>query len=534
MLDINQIEAGTVHAEPVTFLINDLFDRLKDEFTYHAQAKGLALRVVGCSLSIHSDPRLLEQMIRNLVSNALKYTKRGKVLLGCRRHKGMLSIEVRDTGIGIPDKDMQAIFEEYYQVDNAARERSRGLGLGLSIVQRLGTLLDHRVRVRSQPGKGSVFAIEVALPLSPVALSPPLPLLGTGDRTSEAGRRTGTILVVEDDPEVCELLEIFLKDEGHRAATARDGVTALTLVARGEVRPDIILADYNLPNGMNGLEVAAKLQESLGRHVPAIVLTGDTSTDTLRQIALGSSVRLTKPVKLTELTRVIQRLLAVSQQAVTTRAPGPAKPDEDPGSPVIFIVDDDSHIREGLREVLEESGLVVEDFTTCEAFLAAYRPGRDACLILDAYLPGMDGIELVRRLSVAGHKLPIIMITGNSDVPMAIQAMKAGAVDFIEKPVHREELLASVERAMEQSRDSTKASAWRQNAANHLSGLTPRQRQIMEMVLAGHPSKNIAADLGISQRTVENHRASIMKKSGSKSLPALARLAVAATASGDD
>ena len=103
MLDINQIEAGTVHAEPVTFPINDLFDRLKDEFTYHAQAKGLALRMVGCSLSIHSDPRLLEQMIRNLLSNALKYTKRGKVLLGCRRHKGMLSIEVCDTGIGIPD-----------------------------------------------------------------------------------------------------------------------------------------------------------------------------------------------------------------------------------------------------------------------------------------------------------------------------------------------------------------------------------------------------------------------------------------------
>ena len=106
MLDINQIEAGTVHAEPVTFPINDLLDRLKDEFTYHAQAKGLALRVVKCGLSVQSDPRLLEQMIRNLMSNALKYTKRGKLLLGCRRHEGMLSIEVWDTGIGIPDKDL--------------------------------------------------------------------------------------------------------------------------------------------------------------------------------------------------------------------------------------------------------------------------------------------------------------------------------------------------------------------------------------------------------------------------------------------
>ena len=534
MLDINQIEAGTVHAEPVTFPINDLFDRLKDEFTYHAQAKGLALRVVRCGLSIQSDPRLLEQMIRNLVSNALKYTKRGKVLLGCRRHEGMLSIEVCDTGIGIPDQDLQAIFEEYHQLDNASRERSRGLGLGLSIVQRLGRLLGHRVRVRSQPGKGSVFAIEVALPPSPAALQPAPALLAMGDGADQGIRRVGAILVVEDDPEVRELLEIFLNDEGHQAATAPDGATALAMVARGDVRPDIILADFNLPNGMNGLQVAAKLHESLGRRIPAIVLTGDTLTGTLRQIALETSVRLSKPVKLTELTQVIQRLLAASQPAAEQRAPRSTEPRGDPELAIIFIVDDDSHIRQGLREVLEEGGRVVEDFATCEAFFAAYHPGHEACLILDAYLPGMDGIELLRRLRDAGHKLPIIMITGNSDVPMAIQAMKAGAIDFIEKPIHREELLTSVERALDQSRDSSKLSAWREDAASHLSGLTTRQRQIMEMVLAGHPSKNIAVDLGISQRTVENHRASIMKKSGSRSLPALARLAVAASGGGDD
>ena len=166
LLDINQIEAGTVHAEMVSFPIAELLDRLRDEFTYHAQAKGLALRVVPCGLSIHSDPRLLEQMIRNLLSNALKYTTRGKVLLGCRRRKEMLSIEIWDTGVGIPDEELQTIFDEYHQLDNAARERSRGLGLGLSIVQRLGDLLGHRVRVRSQPGKGSVFAIDIMLPPS--------------------------------------------------------------------------------------------------------------------------------------------------------------------------------------------------------------------------------------------------------------------------------------------------------------------------------------------------------------------------------
>ena len=280
--------------------------------------------------------------------------------------------------------------------------------------------------------------------------------------------------------------------------------------------------------------MVARLQKHLGRQIPAVILTGDTSTGTLRQISLGSSVRLSKPVKLTELNQVIQRLLAEPPPAAAKHPPRPAGSAGSPGSPIIFIVDDDSHIRQGLREVLEDSGRAVEDFSTCEAFLAAFHPGREACLILDAYLPGMDGIDLVRRLQSAGHKLPVIMITGNSDVPMAIQAMKAGAIDFIEKPIRPEELLTSVDRALEQSRDSSKASAWREDAASHLSGLTARQRQIMEMVLAGHPSKNIAADLGISQRTVENHRASIMKKSGSKSLPALARLAIAATESGND
>ncbi len=162
--------------------------------------------------------------------------------------------------------------------------------------------------------------------------------------------------------------------------------------------------------------------------------------------------------------------------------------------------------------MLEEDGRIVEDYAACEAFLEAYRPGREACLLIDAYLPGMSGLELLQRLHDAGHRLPAIMITGNSDVPMAVQAMKAGASDFIEKPISRSELLASVERALELSRDATKLSAWRENAANRVASLTPRQRQIMELVLAGHPSKNIAADLGISQRTVENHRASIMEK----------------------
>ena len=533
LLDINQLEAGTVHPQFVDFPINDLLDRLRDEFTYHAGAQKLLMRVIGCSLSVHSDPRLLEQMLRNLLSNALKYTRRGKILLGCRRHGATLSIEVWDTGIGIAEQDLQAIFGEYHQLGNAARERSLGLGLGLSIVQRLASLLGHPVHVRSQPGRGSVFSIDVTLPPDETGHVEKLRIAGMNP-TSDVAHRTGAVLIIEDDNELRELLEVVLREDGHRAATAPDGAAALELLGQSSFRPDLILADYNLPNGMDGLLVATKIRETLHRHVPVIVLTGDISTDTLRRIAGQDCVQLNKPVKTSDVLQAIQRLLPVSQHVSpppVARRPEPIQPAE---APVIFVVDDDSHVREGIRSLLETEGRTVEDFESCESFLEAYRPGREACLLVDGYLPGMTGLELLQRLQARGDRLPAIMITGNSDVPMAVAAMKAGASDFIEKPVGRGELLAGVERALEQSRDTTKLSAWRRDASERIAKLTSRQRQIMDMVLSGHPSKNIAADLRLSQRTVENHRASIMKKMGARSLPALARLALAAASDEHD
>jgi two-component system, chemotaxis family, CheB/CheR fusion protein len=530
LLDINQIDSGAVRVEKETFPISNLFDVLRDEFACHAEEQKVSLRVVPCGLSTNSDPRLLEQMIRNLLSNALKYTKRGKVLLGCRRRDGMLSIEICDTGPGIPEEDLHAIFEEYRQLDNAARERSQGLGLGLSIVQGLGNLLEHRVYVRSHLGRGSVFGIELT-PESRIA-KPHENGRSVDQPKGEAVRYTGEILIIEDDPEVRDLLDHLLKDEGYRTAVAPDGAAALHLVMEGKVRPDLILTDFNLPNGMDGLQATAKLREKLHRKTPVIILTGDISTGTSREIALQNCVKLDKPVKLRELTLAIQQIMALP--ASIERPAHPAAVTGSSVHPVIFVVDDDSAVREAIREVLEYEGRRVQTYSDCEAFIEAYRPGHEACLLIDAYLPGMNGLELLRWLGHSGHRLPAIMITGDSDVPMAVQAMKAGAWDFIEKPIGHRELLGSVDNALEQSRNSGKLFASQEIAVAAIAGLTTRQRQIMELVLAGHPSKNISADLGISQRTVENHRASIMEKTGSKSLPALARLAFAATGKGAD
>jgi two-component system, chemotaxis family, CheB/CheR fusion protein len=526
LLDINQIEAGTVRPEVIVFPVNDIIRRVKNEFDYHARAKGLSLHFVPCSLWVQSDPRLLEQIIRNILSNAIKYTQRGKVLIGCRRHAEIISIEIRDTGIGIPSEELEAIFDEYHQIGNQARERSRGLGLGLSIVQRLAVLLGHKIRVHSNVGQGSVFRIEVLRLAAAAAAPTELEQLGVDRGAADDPHRAGVVLIVEDDPDILDTLALLLRAEGHTIVSAVDGVSALELVTRDVIRPDVVLADYNLPNDLSGLQLAAILRERLHRQVPVIILTGDISTNTLSAIARQRCVQLNKPVKADELTLAIRKLLPASPpNAVDLK---PLETDRDRAPPVIFVVDDDRNVREALRSVLEDEGRVVEDYETCEAFLGAYRPGQVACLLIDAYLPGMSGMELLRTLNKRGHQLPAIMITGNSDVAMAVLAMKAGALDFIEKPVSRGDLMSSVERALEQSLDSSKLVAWRENSTKSLASLTVRQRQIMEMILAGHPSKNIAADLGISQRTVENHRASIMRKTGSKSLPALARLALTA------
>jgi two-component system CheB/CheR fusion protein len=277
--------------------------------------------------------------------------------------------------------------------------------------------------------------------------------------------------------------------------------------------------------------------------VPAIVLTGDISKDTLRQIAENGCVQLNKPIKPAALMAMIERLLRQSElarpAAVETARPAavaPVRAAAKAGS-AVHVIDDDAGVRAAIQLVLEQEGYQVCSYESAEEFLEMGGQLLEGCLLVDAYLPGLSGLELLARLGAHLQVLPAIMITGQSDVALAVQAMKGGAIDFIDKPVSAAALVAVVALALERGRDATKMVAWHQDAAKHIAALTARQRQIMDMVLAGHPSKNIAADLGISQRTVENHRASIMRRTGVKSLPALARLALAAvddTAVGED
>lgn len=527
LLDINQLEAGIIRPEIVDFPIQRLLDIMNAEFAVHASSNGLAWKVMPCTHTVRTDPGLFEQVIRNLLVNAVKYTQAGKLLLGCRRRGDNLRVEVWDSGAGIPERELLAIFEEFHQLDNPARERSKGLGLGLAIVKRIADLLGHEIDVRSIPGKGSMFSVEVPLGVVSGSVAP------RRRENAPSAKSSGKILIVEDDPAVREMLQLLFEGEGHITQVAADGYNALETTSLRGIPPDVIIADYNLPLGMSGLDVIQRLQLQHGRAIPAIILSGDISTASLHEIAGQGCVHLNKPVKTSELTATVQRLLSehakpIARAASVVTGQPSASPPSESRDCKIFIVDDDRLVREAIRDLLVDAGYEVETFADGPAFLASVRPGISGCLLVDAVMPDMSGLELIERLKCDGHRLPTIMITGHGEVSMAVQAMKAGAADFIEKPVGIDELLASIARIVEIARGAGSRSALNDIAALRISCLTTRQRQILDMVLAGHPSKNIAADLGISQRTVDNHRAAIMKKTNSKSLPDLIRTALSA------
>jgi two-component system CheB/CheR fusion protein len=296
----------------------------------------------------------------------------------------------------------------------------------------------------------------------------------------------------------------------------------------------MLLTDYNLPDGISGLDLLGRLRALLRQNLPAIILTGDISTAAMAQISDGNCVRLDKPADPRSLLQAIAQLCPPDPNrspapAADAARPGPAPIASAPrthGVGVIHVVDDDAAIRESVRDVLEAHGLAVADYDSAEAFLAKYTPGGAGCLLLDAHMPGMSGLQLLATLRARQDAMPVILITGGGDIALAVAAMRAGASNFLEKPVGRAEILACVDMALGQSHDAQVIDASRSEAAARAATLTPRQREVLRRVLAGEPSKNIAADLNISQRTVENHRSEIMHKMKVRSIPALVKLAI--------
>ena len=334
LLDVSRLEAGAVEPHRSAFPVSELLDRVAANSRPVAVRKGLVLHIMPCSAHVDSDPMLLGRILQNLVENALRYTARGRILVGCRRRGGVLRIEVWDTGIGIPADRQDDIFHEFVQVGNASRDRDQGLGLGLAVVRRMARILGHRVTLRSEPGRGSVFRVEVPLvdvaaaavpkpgdapappqPPSPSLLAPPPvspPPISSPQAAGPVPKPPGTrILVVEDDPIVRDGFRMMMTQWGHGVETAETFEEALALVAGGGA-PDVIVTDYRLDGGRTGTEIIRDVRRAVGFPIPGILVTGDTAPERLAEAEAGKFRVLHKPVMAGDLQRAVAEALEIA------------------------------------------------------------------------------------------------------------------------------------------------------------------------------------------------------------------------------
>jgi Na+/proline symporter/signal transduction histidine kinase len=291
LLDISRLDTGAMKPEMSDFRIDELLHRLEVEFAPLAREKGLALRFAPSTQAVHSDRRLLRRLLQNLISNAIKYTPSGGVLVGCRRRGSLLRIEVYDTGIGIPHAKRRAVFKEFHRLDHGARV-ARGVGLGLSIVERIARVLDCEVVLKSKFGRGSRFSVAVALASAAVDKAA-LPSL----RKSAAGSLAGTtVLCIDNEPSILDGMRVLLGGWGCRVLTATDLTAALAAIAGGGHEPDGLLVDYHL-DGSNGVGAITELRRRHGGDLPAILVTADRSVLVREEARIAAVQLLNKPVK---------------------------------------------------------------------------------------------------------------------------------------------------------------------------------------------------------------------------------------------
>ncbi|MCU0789850.1 MAG: PAS-domain containing protein, partial [Nitratireductor sp.] len=307
LLAISRLDSGRQEIKPVSFPVQRLFDQMEVEFAPVAREKQLELRFIRSSAWIRSDPGLLRRLLQNLVSNAIKYTPEGKVLVGCRMRDGHVLIEVADTGIGMAEEDQRTIFTEFHRLHDGARQ-APGLGLGLSIVERIAQVLGHKVSLRSAPGKGTRFTVEVprvAAQLEPAA-APRTGTRGPGQRLEGL-----TVLCIDNDLTILEGMSALLGQWGCEVNTASDKEGALSAIASLGRNPDIILADYHLESG-TGLETIEAICKEHGA-IPSVLVTADRSAEVKAEADRRGIAMLHKPVRPAGLRAVLS--LGVSRQA---------------------------------------------------------------------------------------------------------------------------------------------------------------------------------------------------------------------------
>ncbi|TMI98435.1 MAG: hybrid sensor histidine kinase/response regulator [Alphaproteobacteria bacterium] len=291
LLDISRLDSRAMRPELSSFRLDELLRQLEVEFAPMAREKGLALTFVASTRSVRSDRRLLRRLLQNLVSNAIKYTPQGRVLIGCRFKDGRLRIDVYDTGLGIPQGKKREIFREFHRLDQGAKV-ARGLGLGLSIVERIARVLDHRIVVESKAGRGSHFAITVPLaPALPLGAKPPAP-----QRVDVSQLADMLVLCIDNEPKILDGMAMLLGGWGCRVLKAPDLKSALAAMSEAKAVPSGMLVDYHLDGG-NGIDAIAALRWRFGGELPAILITADRSPSVREEARTRDVQVLNKPLK---------------------------------------------------------------------------------------------------------------------------------------------------------------------------------------------------------------------------------------------
>jgi signal transduction histidine kinase/CheY-like chemotaxis protein len=307
LLDISRLDAGTMKVEKQNFRLQPIFERLRNDFAPHAEEKCIQFILPRCNDVVYSDPSLLEQILRNFVSNAVRYTQTGVVRIECERQNQQLLIKVIDSGLGIPAEERERIFGEFHQLNNPERDRSKGLGLGLAIVKRTASLLDHPIEVQSEQGKGSVFSIRVKLG-RPEDVPANIEVVTKDTIHADS---TALFVVIDDEESVRAGMQERLKLWGYEVIAAANLEGALDKLRQSKRRPDGIIADYRLRQNRTGIEAVRAIHAEFQGEIPALIITGDIAVEQLREVNDSGFQVLHKPVaplKLRTFLRHAQRI----------------------------------------------------------------------------------------------------------------------------------------------------------------------------------------------------------------------------------
>lgn len=324
LLDVSRLDAGTVLPETRSFFIASLLERIRVEFEPQARNKGLELRIVSCSATVHSDPSLIERILRNLVANAITHTSRGKVLVGCRRFKGKLRVAVYDSGPGIAAEHQASVFEEFYQVGNPERDRSKGLGLGLAIVARLAKLLSTPITLQSEAGKGSMFAVD----LPRVRKKDGEQVVAHAVPNTWRDDLSGTyVVVVDDEAAILDATRTLLETWGCEVVTAASGTEAIQRLGSSARVPDVLMCDYRLRSHEDGISVVEALRAEFNEDIPAMLITGDTGPERIREIEASGLLVLHKPLREEQLRASLSRLATRSPRSGVRESEAPRDQD---------------------------------------------------------------------------------------------------------------------------------------------------------------------------------------------------------------